>query len=735
MTQPRPVQVISGCTTDTSNCTVILEAGGNSIGASDNLVTTHIDPNGSLIARARDSIYIQQVEEDLRLDVIYAPNLVSISNTNGSLLDAYDDENLNIKTNVLRLAATGSIGASGNPIEIDLSNTSPLTVTTAANVYLYELIGNMLVDNVTATHTVSLRADQSILDYESGITAKIFCDDLILVSNNYGLGSHLNELHIDTHRSGIGTLTATGGGGDVLINEMSGDLYINTVDMSKGGVAYILSVGSIYNGHAADDTSTNILGGYVRLYAANGIGLSTHPLQSTIGYLDGYANNGSSYLHNYGHLNVGWTGDPMGFRGNGDIVFSASSPITVIQNTTAYGNLTLIATDDDNLEADDIWITAGYTVKSETASVYLYAGDNFLMDATAKVIAANNVYIYIDANCTSETSCPTPFATPNLDAAGGTLTIYSPYITAQGLYIYGNEQADSVTMNGAITVPYLEIQMREGNDTVNLLNSLQAANALINLGDGDDTFLTNTIGDYATHMDVYGGLGNDHFTFTSVNGDMDVDGEAGTDLFDVEFVTTATSDVNLNGGDDSDTFVIHTNGADPALTISMDGNNGNDLWTFYNNWGQIDAIRDTGTDSGLDTLDFHHVTYRVRFIIGNPNTSDPTAELLLITQDVATADTDAPNPLSGVANTAIGYGNTIENLIGGTESDSFNFMDGAILARNDQAGSATINGYAGTADLINYTEYTSAVTVDLSKQIATGVGLLTDDSINKCRPY
>jgi hypothetical protein len=83
-----------------------------------------------------------------------------------------------------------------------------------------------------------------------------------------------------------------------------------------------------------------------------------------------------------------------------------------------------------------------------------------------------------------------------------------------------------------------------------------------------------------------------------------------------------------------------------------------------------------------------------------------------------------PISASGLANSLIHDGNTIENLIGGPDNDSFNFMDGAALASGDATSTtATIDARGGTADLLNYTAYSAVhpVVVDLSAHSATGL--------------
>ena len=724
--------VISGCLTSTADCSVILEAGGGSIGESTNPVTTNVlYPNGSLIARARDAIYINQLNGNLRIDVVYAPNLVSIEASAGSLLDAFADENLNIKTGELILNASADVGASDNMLEIDLPTNSPLTLTNVQNVYLYEIIGNMTVNHVEAVYTVSLKAQMSILDYlpdgytpQQQVAPKIICDTLLLESVSLGIGSHANELHVNTHVSGTGTLSAIGGSGDVLINEMDGDLYIDSIDMTKGGVAYIFSVGSIYNGHPAGDPTSNVIGdGYVRLYASHGIGTLTHPLRSAIGYLQGYANNGSSYLTNSGLLHVGWDNNPEGFTGNGDIIFQASSPLMVIQNVSANGDLTLVANDSVN-PGDDLTITNGKWVTSLGGHVYLYAGDNFYMQPDSWINAFANIYIFLDYNNTDPGT--------NLDPEGSVLVVENPNMLAQGLYIYGNTQDDSVTLNSALIMAYLEIQMGSGDDTLTLLNDLQVPVSRLYLDDGDDLFVLNTIGDYAYDMLVSGGSGSDLFRPIATNTNITINGDAGDDFYELYF--TIPYVLTLNGGDDADIFDF----ADGiVLNGTIDGGPGSDKIDLMKcTTTQIAVLSATSTDGFAGTVS--------TAVPGGFTNIDQLFASVTVLDDtlygldaVALWDVDGLNSLYTVGANTLAFAG-FDYLHGGSDFDTF-VLHGAETAmiyghdgddRFALLDGASLNGtiFGGEgSDLLDYGDYSTPVHVDLRINLATNITLI--DSI------
>ena len=190
----------------------------------------------------------------------------------------------------------------------------------------------------------------------------------------------------------------------------------------------------------------------------------------------------------------------------------------------------------------------------------------------------------------------------------------------------------------------------------------------IYLGTGNDVFTISNIAPNAV-TEIWGGPGNDTFTIESnavlSNSELFIEGASGNDIFNINsWANQADSEMTINGGDHNDTFYIMSNGAVPDALIKLDGNAGDDIWYFYESWGQIDQLLDSG--GGNDTLNFTNVgsDEKLRFVIS---------------ADQVTVTIGNVTDLS-LANSLIHVGNSIENLVGGPDNDSFRFCDGASLA-------------------------------------------------------
>ena len=138
---------------------------------------------------------------------------------------------------------------------------------------------------------------------------------------------------------------------------------------------------------------------------------------------------------------------------------------------------------------------------------------------------------------------------------------------------------------------------------------------------------------------------------------------------------------------------IDGTGGNDVLTGNVDeddtltGGAGNDTYAFEDGWGTDTIVENSG--QGIDTLDFSAVTTELVFTLH----ADGTVSV-----------TDGENNVDNVAN--------IENLIGGSEKNTFIFEDGATL-------SGTIDGGAGSGNVLNYANYTTGITVNLATGTAT----------------
>ena len=95
---------------------------------------------------------------------------------------------------------------------------------------------------------------------------------------------------------------------------------------------------------------------------------------------------------------------------------------------------------------------------------------------------------------------------------------------------------------------------------------------------------------------------------------------------------------------------------------------------------------------------------------------------------VSVADTTNPNNANNVSNTIVSSDSatsvdSIQNIIGGSGNNTFAFADGAVFGGTIDGGSGVTSGGNNTLD---YSAYTTGVTVDLSQGTATGTNGISD---------
>jgi len=141
---------------------------------------------------------------------------------------------------------------------------------------------------------------------------------------------------------------------------------------------------------------------------------------------------------------------------------------------------------------------------------------------------------------------------------------------------------------------------------------------------------------------------------------------------------------NINGTVDDD-VLDSIAGEDDVLT----GGASDDTYNFQDDWGSDSVVE--AVAGGNDTLNFSTVTTDLQFTIHANGTVSVT---------------DGSNTLTNVAN--------IENLVGGSGNNSFVFENGASIT-------GTINGGENGTNTLDYSAYTTGVTVNLADGNATGM--------------
>lgn len=245
---------------------LILEASDESIGTPAAPISIALNPGATLTARAKDSVYITEQAGAMNIDGVYAENHVSLIAA-GSILDAYNDALLNIRSESLNLQAlSGSIGAGSNLLEINLDETGMLTASALSGVYLQETAGNLNVNKVDASAgEVRLVAEISIVDALATSDSNIDALNIDLTATTGDVGTTDNPFEINA----VATFGANAYG-DIYVSDMAGNVSLMAV-VSQTGNVYLTSAGSILDANGA---ATNVSGVEIDLSAPNG-GIAT----------------------------------------------------------------------------------------------------------------------------------------------------------------------------------------------------------------------------------------------------------------------------------------------------------------------------------------------------------------------------------------------------------------------------------------------------------------------------
>ena len=238
---------------------------------------------------------------------------------------------------------------------------------------------------VSHTGSVTLEAETNIRDAvdlfdptdpDSAATsgngrADVLAAESVHLTSRLGrIGEVGNELDVNSRRGGNAGSVSTSSSDNTFLIETSGDLYLNTVEVTSGGTetAYITAtVGAIVN--AAATSVANIRGGRAYLVAANDIGASGNEILSEIDTLQTKSVSGSTFVKNLGALNLEqFQGTGFAQEFGGSIYTVATSPVTITTSSSADEEIVIHATEDPAQDADNLLIKSGVTLKVTLAT-------------------------------------------------------------------------------------------------------------------------------------------------------------------------------------------------------------------------------------------------------------------------------------------------------------------------------------------------------------------------------
>ena len=575
--------LINGAASGTTNIlggNLFLE-GGNTGGIGTGLAPIIIDlAAGALLeeANAQLDVDIDEVNGNLNLVTAFS-NVGDVNLTaDGSILDGNTFNGVNIEAvnSDLQAGANGNtsttIGSAQAPMNVEL--TGSITARAYQDIYLTAVPGS----NLTASDVNSLDGDL-FLDAPQGSilepsdepvgTAVATGKNITLTADPVlgFIGSATQAFEIDAIAPG--TLTASSGQ-DAYITQPVGDLYVNTVAALNGGTAFIVVPdGNIYNGAVAG--VENVTSGTTYLFASDNIGTSSSPITTAVGKLQGQSTTGSTFVVNTGALTVGDVvpNNNVGMQSGGTIDVVAESPITIVQNVDATGNITYTSTHDAT--SGDMTIAPGITVQTSGGSILLNVGDDFTLSATSSLLA------------------PAP---------NQSITIIGEYQNTGG-------SGSIITVNGAISSPNVYIDANGANAVVNLNNPPAINNdsgqtsglVTVTGGSGNNQLTVNDSADTAnrsgvmTYDTITGlGMGFSGVLYQSIQG-LNINLGTGTDLFSIQSTNATTNTLVINTGTQADQYDVGS--LSPQTGSIVDGVQG--PLTIQGGGGDTMEVDDTGS--------------------------------------------------------------------------------------------------------------------------------------------
>ena len=456
---------------------VILEAAQGGVGTKADRIGITFLAGGTLTARAKDGVYVNAVNSDLRLESVYSESGDAYLTADGSILELFRNDLTKIRANRVELIAKGGAIGSGAPSGwVDIEASGKVMAEAQGGIWLWQQRGDLTLDRVLSLcGDVGLRAQGSILDDVpdeddwTGTRARPNVDvrgnAISLAALTGGIGSATSTLDIDTQYFAEGALTASSAGKNIFINEVAGTLRLNSVTTGATGTAFLTALTGGISGWPAT-IGPNIEAQGAVLSAVGDIGASDRRLSTKIQTIESRANPGAIWIDNMGGLSIGgdMTTQADGIVARRGAWLTASGPVTVKKNIVTGGSLVVIALDDalDGKNAaagnvpDDIMVFgtglsgAPLTIKAG-GSIRLAAGDNLTIQAGALLQAGIRANLQGDYQG-GRTGIEPVAGTANVDPSVGTKITIAGKVVAPLITISGHADQDTVTITATGTL-------------------------------------------------------------------------------------------------------------------------------------------------------------------------------------------------------------------------------------------------------------------------------------------
>lgn len=311
------------------------------------------------------------------------------------------------------------------------------------------------------------------------------------------------------------------------------------------------------------------------------------------------------------------------------------------------------------------------------------------------------------------------------------------------IQIFGGAGADTITLGRITPDIAVNIDAGGGSDTIRLgdatIGFVPWSGGIVTVNGGGGFNDVLTVNDLTMeHAMTYGlvgsiltRLGDGTVSFGNIDR-LVVNGSNFGDSFAVNVAPTIPVEFNGNGGVDRVTGPIAANtfnltgvnagfvaGVSFGGVENLSGGNSTDIFRFTNGAAVTGEINGGG---GSDTLDFANVSTPVTVNLATTAATNLSRFLNVETVVAGTAsDTLIGANVANIWNVTVANGGTVggitfrnfENLQGGSQADTFRFGNG-------QGVTGAVDGRGGI-DALDYSAYTSPVTMNLQTRVATGL--------------
>ncbi len=248
-----------------STWSVILNAPMGAIGEVANPFEIDSSDAFDVTAFAQDSIVVTETNGNFVVNEVRSEMGDAILRAaNGSILDHASDSITDVTTLLgsVSLTATGTIGTSANPLEVETPASSNHTLGAMAggSIYIIEQTSDLHLDQVNSTGgDVVLVSPSAILDPNADAAADVLGTSITLTAGpGHQIGTDAaNPLEIDVR---TGALTATAGQ-DIFITDTAGTFNIDLVASDRGDATLVALGGDMLEGgnDAAEDITANLI--------------------------------------------------------------------------------------------------------------------------------------------------------------------------------------------------------------------------------------------------------------------------------------------------------------------------------------------------------------------------------------------------------------------------------------------------------------------------------------------